>query len=117
MSDERNESRQRFADLATHGDDDEVDRISSAIHLGLTLLGMIESIAQTRQMLVGMGKVNPDDTGFASSTIIGHKSSGDLFHITVNTATEEEADEHTAMLQSAADLGTFDTDTGAITKH
>ena len=106
------EAREKFASVAAEATDEEVERLSSAIHLGLTVMGMIESIGETREMMAKMG-VDPDDGTLASSTVIGHKASGNMFAISVASATEADAELHRKMLTEASDLDEAET----ATKH
>lgn len=106
------EARERMATAAAEATDEEINRLSSAIHIGLTVMGMIDSIGETRKMMEKMG-VDPDDGTLASSTILGHKPTDSLFQITVTTSNEEEAKAHAAMLASATDLD----EAAGMTKH
>jgi hypothetical protein len=106
------EARQRFIDVGAEATDEEIDRLSSAIHIGLTVIGMIDSIGETKKVMEKMG-VDPNDGHLASSTILGHKPTGNLFQITVTTSNEEEAEAHAAMLASATDLD----EAAGMTKH
>jgi hypothetical protein len=108
---ETSEARKRMAEAAKTATDEEIDRLSSAIHIGLTVLGMIDSIGQSREVMEKMG-LSPEEGQFASSTILGHRSSGNLFQISVTTATEEDAAAHQLMMAEATDL-----DGEGMTKH
>jgi hypothetical protein len=95
--------RENFANVANEATDAEIDRLTSAVHMGLVVIGMIDSIGEGKAMMDKMG-VDAGDGQVGSSTIIGHKETGELFAITVTTATEEDAAAHQAMLASAHDI-------------
>jgi hypothetical protein len=95
--------RENFANVANEASDDEVNRLTSAVHMGLVVIGMIDSIGEGRAMMDKMG-VDAGEGQVGSSTIIGHKETGELFQITVTTATEEDAANHAAILAQATDI-------------
>ena len=106
------DAREKLAALATDGSDEEVQKISSAIHLGLVAVSMFDSLTEARAQLDTMG-IDPPEGSVHCATIVGHKPTGQLYTLHVTAATEEDAEAHQHMLDTAPDLS------GAVshTKH
>jgi hypothetical protein len=104
--------RAKFAAAAV-ASDEEVGALSSAMHLGMTITGMMDAIGEAASRLKDAG-MTPEDGTVGTATAVTNKQTGVSYLISVAIADDDDIAQYSAMLATARDIGEAGTDE---TKH
>jgi hypothetical protein len=104
--------RAKFAAIA-EANEEEVTAMSSAMHIGMTITGMMEAVGAAAKALKDAG-MEPEDGTIGTATAVTNKQTGVSYLISVAIADDDDIAQYSAMLATARDITEAGTDE---TKH